>query len=99
MNAVGSAEGSVVMGEVVNEDTIPAFVNVNATLVDAAGNAIDDESSFDKIAHVLLPKQVSPYRVHFPKISFKKVKNVRMGVKGALGPAAADPVLWGMEQK
>ena len=37
MNAVDSAEGSVVMGEVVNEDTIPAFVNVNATLVDAAG--------------------------------------------------------------
>src|SRR3981081_2576413 len=34
MNAVDSAEGSVVMGEVVNEDTIPAFVNVNATLVE-----------------------------------------------------------------
>ena len=27
MNAVDSAEGAVVMGEVVNEDTIPAFVN------------------------------------------------------------------------
>ena len=36
MNAVDSAEGAVVMGEVVNEDTIPAFVNVNATLVDGA---------------------------------------------------------------
>jgi hypothetical protein len=66
MNAVDSAEGSVVMGEVVNEDTIPAFVNVNATLVDAAGSAIDDETSFDKILHVLLPKQVSPYRIDFP---------------------------------
>ena len=66
MNAVDSGEGSVVMGEVVNEDTIPAFVNVNAALVDGAGNAIDDESSFDKILHVLLPKQVSPYRIDFP---------------------------------
>jgi hypothetical protein len=68
MNAVDSAEGAVVMGEVVNEDTIPAFVNVNAVLVDGAGNAIDDESSFDKIAHVLLPKQVSAYRIDFPKL-------------------------------
>jgi hypothetical protein len=99
MNAVDSAEGSVVMGEVVNEDTIPAFVNVNATLVDAAGNAIDDESSFDKIAHVLLPKQVSPYRVDFPKISLKSVKNVRMDVKVTLVPASADPVIGVMNQK
>ena len=37
MNAVDTAEGAVVMGEVVNEDTIPAFVNVNATLVDGTG--------------------------------------------------------------
>ena len=36
MNAVDSAEGAVVMGEVTNEDTIPAFVTVNATLVDAS---------------------------------------------------------------
>jgi hypothetical protein len=99
MNAVDSAEGSVVMGEVVNEDTIPAFVNVNATLVDAAGNPIDDESSFDKIAHVLLPKQVSPYRVDFPKISLKNVKSVRMDVKVTLVPAAADPVIGVMNQK
>src|SRR5712671_3936185 len=99
MNAVDSAEGSVVMGEVVNEDTIPAFVNVNATLVDAAGNPIDDESSFDKIAHVLLPKEVSPYRVDFPKISLKNVKNVRMDVKVTLVPASADPVIGVMNQK
>src|SRR5438477_2661671 len=80
MNAVDSAEGAVVMGEVVNEDTIPAFVNVNAALVDASGSAIDDESSFDKILHVLLPKQVSPYRIDFPKVSLSRVNNVRMDV-------------------
>jgi len=93
MNAVDSAEGSIVMGEVVNEDTIPAFVNVNATLVDGGGNAIDDESSFDKIAHVLLPKQVSPYRIDFPNVALNKVKNVRMDVKASLVPASADPVI------
>lgn len=99
MNAVDSAEGTVVMGEVVNEDTIPAFVNVNATLVDGAGSAIDDESSFDKIDHVLLPKQVSPYRIDFPHINLTKVKNVRMDVKATLVPASSDPVIGVMNQK
>ncbi len=99
MNAVDSAEGAVVMGEVVNEDTIPAFVNVNATLISASGSAIDDESSFDKILHVLLPKQVSPYRIDFPHISLSKVKNVRMDVKATLVPASSDPVIGVMNQK
>jgi len=99
MNAVNSAEGSVVMGEVVNEDTIPAFVNVNATLVGASGNPIDEESSFDKIIHVLLPKQVSPYRIDFPTIDLSQVKNVRMDVKATLVPASSDPVIGVMNQK
>ena len=99
MNAVESAEGVVVMGEVVNEDTVPAFVNVNATLVDGAGNPIDDETSFDKIAHVLLPKQVTPYRIDFPNLNLKNVKNVRMDVKASLVPASADPVIGVMNQK
>lgn len=99
MNAVDSAEGAIVMGEVVNEDTIPAFVNVNATLVDSSGGAIDDESSFDKILHVLLPKQVTPYRIDFPKVSLSKVKNVRMDVKATLVPASSDPVIGVMNQK
>jgi hypothetical protein len=99
MNAVQAGDGSVVMGEVVNEDTIPAFVNVNATVVDGSGNAIDEESSFDKIAHILLPKQVSPYRVDFPQISLQRVKNVRMDVKATLVPASADPVIGVMDQR
>lgn len=99
MNAIDSAAGVAVMGEVVNEDTIPAFVNVNATLVDASGSAIDDDSSFDKILHVLLPKQVSPYRIDFPHVSLKTVKNVRMDVKATLVPASSDPVIGVMNQK
>jgi hypothetical protein len=99
MNAIDTAAGAVVMGEVVNEDTIPAFVNVNAVLVDASASALDDESSFDKILHVLLPKQVSPYRIDFPQISLSKVKNVRMDVKATLVPASSDPVIGVMNQK
>jgi hypothetical protein len=99
MNAVDYAGRAVVMGEVVNEDTIPAFVNVNATLLDGSGNPIDDESSFDKIAHILLPKQVTPYRIDFPTVTLKDVKNVHMDVKATLVPASADPVIGVMNQK
>lgn len=99
MNAVDSSEGATVMGEVTNEDTVPAFVTVNSTLVDGAGNPIDEESSFDKIAHILLPKQVSPYRIDFPGLRLKDVKNVRMDVKATLVPASADPVIGVMNQR
>jgi hypothetical protein len=99
MNPLDFAEGAVVLGEVVNEDTIPAFVNVTATLVDSAGNPIDEETSFDKIDHVLLPKQVTPYRIDFPNVNLKNVKNVRMAIKATLVPASADPVIGVMNQK
>jgi hypothetical protein len=48
---------------------------------------------------VLLPKQVSPYRIDFPHISLSKVKNVRMDVKATLVPASSDPVIGVMNQK
>src|SRR5882724_901803 len=99
MNAVAYQNGCVVMGEVVNEDTIPAFVNINAALVDGTGKAIAEESSFDKISHILLPKQVSPYRVDFPNISLQEVKNVRMDAKATLAPTSSDPVIGVMNQK
>ena len=65
----------------------------------ASGNAIDEESSFDKIDHILLPKQVTPYRIDFPNINLKNVKNVRMDVKATLVPASADPVIGVMNQR
>jgi hypothetical protein len=99
MNAIPYNDGTVVMGEVVNEDTIPAFVNVNAILNNASGNPMANESSFDKIVHVLLPKGVSPYRIDFPNTKLQDVKNVRMDVKATLVPAAADPVIGVMDQQ
>jgi hypothetical protein len=99
MNAVDSAEGTVIVGEVTNEDTVPAFVNVNATLIDGSGKTLDEESSFDRIAHILLPKEVSPYRIDFPGIPLADVKNVHMDVRPALVPASADPVIGVINQK
>jgi hypothetical protein len=99
MNAIQRPDSVVLVGEVVNEDSVPAFVNVGATLLDSQGNDIAQESSFDKIAHKLLPKQVSPYRIDFPNMRLEKIKNVRMDAKALLVAASADPVIEVNQQK
>lgn len=99
MNAIQRPDSVVLVGEVVNEDSVPAFVNVGATLLDASDNEIAQESSFDKIAHKLLPKQVSPYRIDFPGMRMEKIKNVRMDAKALLVSASADPVIEVSRQK
>jgi type II secretory pathway pseudopilin PulG len=93
MNALQRPDSVVLVGEIVNEDTIPAYVNVSATLLAADGSEVAQEGSFDKISHTLLPKQVSPYRIDFPEIRMDKVKSVRMDAKSMLVPASADPVI------
>lgn len=93
MNAIARPGRVVIVGEVENEDTVPAYLNVNATLLKADGSPIDEEGSFDLIAHVLLPKQISPYRIDFPGIRLDRVKSVRMDARALLVPASADPVI------
>lgn len=99
MNAIERPEGIVIMGEAVNEDTIPAYVNVNATLVAPNGSDLAEEGSFDKISHTLLPAEVTPYRVDFPKAKLSQIKQVRMDIKAAAMPASADPVIGVMNQR
>jgi hypothetical protein len=99
MNAIQRPDSVVLVGEVVNEDSVPAYVNIGATLLDPQGNEIAQESSFDKIAHTLLPKQVSPYRIDFPNMRMEKIKSVRMDAKALLVPASADPVIEVNQQK
>lgn len=99
MNAISRPGRVVIVGEVENEDTVPAYLNVNATLLKADGSPLDEESSFDMISHVLLPKQVSPYRIDFPGIRLDSVKSVRMDARALLVPASADPVIAVTDQK
>ncbi len=98
MNAVEQGDRVIVMGEVVNEDSIPAYINVNATLVGTNGGDLAEESSFDKIAHILLPSQVTPYRVDFPHTKLSDVKQVRMDLKSGPTVASADPVIGVLNQ-
>jgi hypothetical protein len=93
MNAIQRPDRVVILGEIVNEDTIPAYVNVGAALLAPNGDEMGHESSFDKISHTLLPKQVSPYRIDFPGVRLERIKSVRMDAKAMLVPASADPVI------
>jgi hypothetical protein len=99
MNYAEREGGVIIMGEVENEDTVPAFVSVGAALVGKNGQDIAAESSFDKMSHILLPKEVSPYRIDFPGVRLADVKSVRMKPDSMLVPASADPVIGVLHQR
>ena len=99
MNPMERDGNIIIMGEVVNEDTVPAFISVTATLVGKDGSTLGEESSFDKTSHTLLPKEVSPFRIDFPKVKLDKIKTVRMQPTALLVPASADPVIGVLRQR
>jgi hypothetical protein len=92
-------QGVMIVGEIENKDTVPAFVSVNATLIGKNGEVLGEESSFDKISHTLLPKEVSPYRIDFPGVKLSDVKKVTMQPNALLVPASADPVIAVLHQR
>lgn len=99
MNAIPNQNGTIIVGEIENEDTVPGFVAVSATLVGQKGDVLGEESSFDKISHTLLPKEISPFRIDFPSVKLSDVKSVRMQPNSMLIPASADPVIGVMHQR
>ncbi len=99
MHPVDRAGEVILMGEILNEDVIPAFVTVKASLLDKNGGVIGTEDAFDKISHVLLPKQVSPFRIDFHNARMSQVDSIRMQPSSNLVPASADPVIGIESQK
>jgi hypothetical protein len=99
MNAIERDGATIILGEIVNEDTVPGFIAVGATLIGKDGSILGEETSFDKISHTLLPKEVSPFRVDFPDIKLANVKSVRMQPNALLVPASADPVIGVLHQR
>ena len=93
MHPVERAEGVVVLGELLNEDVVPASVSVTATLLSKDNKPIATEGSFDKISHLLLPKQVTPFLINFPNQSLSDVGSIRMNPSSSLVSASADPVI------
>jgi len=99
MHPVERAEGVVVMGELLNEDVVPAYVHVGATLMGKSGRALGSEISFDKISHLLLPKQVTPFFIVFPNTSLSDVASIQMQPTATLVAASADPIIEIQNQK
>jgi hypothetical protein len=93
MHPVQRSDGVVILGELLNEDIVPAYVSVKATLLKTNGSPIATEGSFDKISHLLLPKQVTPFLITFPGASMSNVGSVRMDPISTLVSASADPVV------
>jgi hypothetical protein len=87
------ADNVVVFGEVVNEDTQPAFVAVKGVLIGEGGKVVGDENSFDAISHQLLPQQKSPFRIDFPGVNRDSVKNIKLTLNSSVIPASGDPVV------
>jgi len=83
----------VILGEFLNEDVVPASVAVNATLLKKDQSPIATEGSFDKISHLLLPKQVTPFLIMFPNQTLSDVGSIRMTPFSSLISASADPVI------
>jgi hypothetical protein len=93
MNTAERADGVVILGELLNEDVVPAYVSVSATLLRKDQSPIATEGSFDKISHLLLPKQVTPFLIRFPNVTLSEVGSVRMTPLSSLIAASADPVI------
>lgn len=93
MHPVERATGVVILGELLNEDVVPAYVSVTATLLSKNQSPIGTEGSFDKISHLLLPKQVTPFLIEFPNVSLSDVGSIRMTPISTLIAASADPVI------
>ena len=99
MHPLERGDGVLIMGELLNEDVVPAYVSVKATLVAKSGASIATEDSFDKISHLLLPKQVTPFLISFPGVDLSQVSSVRMEPTASLIAASADPVIAIEDQK
>jgi len=99
MHPVDRGGGVVIVGELLNEDVVPAFVTVRASLLDGKDAVLTTADSFDKISHVLLPKQVTPFRIDFPEVRLSQVGGVRIQPSSSLVAASADPVIGIESQK
>ena len=93
MHPVERGDGVVIMGELLNEDVVPAYVSVKATLLAKNGSTVATNDSFDKISHLLLPKQVTPFLISFNNIALAQVSSVRMDPSSSLVAASADPII------
>jgi hypothetical protein len=90
-NSYQDADRFVVVGEIVNEDDVPAFVSITANAIGKDGQSLGEESAFENLQHTLLPKASSPFRIDFAGVNAERVRNVKLNASSTLVSASADP--------
>src|SRR6185437_10615350 len=78
MHPIQRADGLVILGEILNDDTAPVNVSVDATLLSKDQKPFASEGCFDSIDHVLLPGEVTPFSIMFPNQKLSEVVVIRM---------------------
>ncbi len=91
VKAISHGNATVVIGEVVNDDSVPALVYVEGTLVGHDESVLAYEGSYDTMNHVLLPNQTTPFRMDFAGVNLSSVKSVRIEPASSLVTASTDP--------
>ena len=99
MHPVERGDGVVIMGELLNEDVVPAFVSVKATLLAKNGSTIATEDSFDKISHLLLAQAGHAVSHHVPQCVAVAMWAASAWTHLLLVAASADPVIEIQDQK
>jgi hypothetical protein len=92
-NAIQDADTFAVIGEVANEDTVPAFIAITAEATDKSGKSLGTESSFESVRHVLLPGERSPFRINYAGVNRDRVGKVSLRIASTLVSASADPII------
>lgn len=99
MRPISRASGVVILGELLNQDVVPAWVSVRATLLTKAGSKIASAGSFDMISHKLLPKQVTPFLIRFPGVSLSQVGSIQLSPISVLVSTSSAPVIEVQDQQ
>jgi hypothetical protein len=92
MHPVERADGVVILGELLNEDVVPAYVSVTQPCCLKNQSPIATEGSFDKISHLLLPKQVTPFLI-VSQCNVVRSRQHSHDPTSTLVAASADPVI------
>jgi hypothetical protein len=90
-NSYQDADTFVIVGEVVNEDTVPAFLSITARITGNDGQQSGEESAFEDLQHTLLPGKKSPFRINFQGTNAERVSSVKLKLDSTLVSASADP--------
>jgi hypothetical protein len=90
-NSYQDADTFVVVGEVINEDQVPAFISLTGRITGKDGQQLGEESAFENVQHTLLPGDRSPFRINFAGTSAERVSGVNLKLDSTLVSASGDP--------